>query len=76
MRNRGIELCILDSPASQPTAAPEAQGQLSQDDVRVVSAAGVPGTVLPEAMVECHQELAASCSVASRLGPDCSQKTL
>lgn len=61
MRNRGIELCILDTPETAQTQSPA-----SADDARVVSAAGVPGRALPEALVKCHHQLAASCSAASR----------
>jgi hypothetical protein len=45
MRNRGIEVCLLDPPV------------MSRDTMLLLGAAGIPGRELPEAMATFHSSL-------------------
>lgn len=78
MRNRGIELFLLDEITGQiTTAAAEPAQQMEQQLAQqqrteaeaVLALAGLPGACLPAAMAEAHTSVAAAARAAHRAPP-------
>jgi len=60
MRNRCIELCLLEQPAAE--GGNLGQLQPADDLMMCLASEGVPGSHLPEAMVQAHLQVVESAA--------------